>query len=502
MKEENRDLPLESGRPLPALAEASTVEAALAGGHRSDIRAKGFVPYQGLFRAGRRSLPWIGLAWIGGAAPAFATEAPPNVPRPNPPQVVVQTRTPVDPYAMLDQMGQGLEVIERQYVAVPDRGQLLLGALRGMVAELDPHSVYFPKEALEIFEGDTRGEFGGIGVEVDFENGEVVIIAPVEGSPADRAGLIPGDVIVSLNGVPLVDQKADAIIQNMRGPLGSKVRLTIRSPNGETRDVTLVREAIRVTSVRSVALVSGVHYLRIKSFQEGTASELQTALADYRREHGQENAILLDLRNNPGGLVREASAVADDFLEKGVIFETRHRGVVQRRQTATRGGAATHRPLIVLINEYSASAAELLAGALKDHGRAELFGARTFGKGSVQTLVYLSHGGALKLTTALYYTPNGRSLQARGVEPDVAVDPGYVNEVHVLTERDLPGHLIEGEPPENPRFDDASGAPPTTKELHHGVLRIVPADPRGSPDRALSLAFARALELAQPTVSP
>lgn len=393
-----------------------------------------------------------------------------------------------DPYELLDQLGQAIEVIETEYHEPADQNELLEGALRGMLEGLDPHSAYFSRSDLDIFQGSTTGKFGGIGVEVEFDDDDVVVIAPVEGSPADRAGIRPGDHIVALDGRPLAGKKPHELVRLMRGPLGTKLRLTIRSASDKKlRDVVVTREEIAVASVRGVLMKNGVAYFRIKAFQEGTHRELLQALGELRKKAGTLSGVLLDLRNNPGGLVREATAVADEFLSTGVIYSTRHRGRTLRTEKAHRGGVWTKGPLVVLINEYSASAAELVAGALRDEGRAHLVGARTFGKGSVQTILNLGHGGALKLTTALYYTPSGRTVQARGVAPHLEVDPGYVKgpAFRVLKEADLEGHLgEEGDPNETER-----GAPPTNEELHLGVARVVPEDPSQGPDVALRVAY-------------
>jgi len=394
---------------------------------------------------------------------------------------------PQDPYRLLDQLGQTLQAVEENYFEPVDRGELLEGALRGMVLGLDPHSNYLSPEDVAIFEGDTSGSFGGIGVVVDFRDGQVIVIAPVEGSPADRAGVRPGDVIVSLDGRPLDSDKPDEVVRRMRGKTGTALRLTILvRETGTLKDVTLVRERISVKSVLVQALDADIGYVRIKSFQEGTHRELLQALGTLRRE-SQLAGLVLDLRNNPGGLVREATAVADEFLSSGVVYSTRHRDKVLRTVRAHAGGAYASGPLVVLVNEFSASAAELLAGALKDHSRAVVVGARSFGKGSVQTLLPLGYGGALKLTTALYYTPRGSTLQARGVAPHVTVNPGYPtgSSQLIVRESDLRGHIGRAETDPS----SARTAPPTNDELHLGVARKVPRDPEHGPDLALGVAY-------------
>lgn len=397
-----------------------------------------------------------------------------------------------DPYELLDQIGQAVQVIEEEYYEPADQGKMLEGALQGMLSGLDPHSSYFSREDRKIFEGSTAGRFGGIGVEVEFSDGEIVIIAPIEGSPADRAAIQPGDRIVALDGKPLRGVKPQDVVRLMRGKLGTKLTLSIiNKKDGALRDVQVVREEIEVASVRSQLMLGGIAYFRIKAFQEGTHQEFLDALGEMRQQAGELHGIILDLRNNPGGLVREATGVADEFLTGGMIYSTRHRGRILRSATAHVSGAYRRGPLIVLINEYSASAAELVAGALKDRGRAQVIGARSFGKGSVQTVLNLGHGGALKLTTALYYTPSGETTQAQGVTPHLEINPGYVEGREVLKESDLDGHLKDEsqETTSDSEHGAKRGALPSNDELHLGVARSIPEDPSKSADRALRKAY-------------
>lgn len=410
-----------------------------------------------------------------------------------------QNAEAADPYELLDQIGQAVHIVEEEYYEPADQRKMLEGALQGMISSLDPHSIYFSREDLKIFEGSTAGRFGGIGVEVEFVEGEIVVIAPVEGSPADRAGIMPGDRIAALDGRPLAGMKPTEIVRLMRGKIGSTLRLTVRAKKDSSlRDVAVTREEIAVASVRSQLMSGGVAYFRIKAFQAGTHQEFLDALGEMREQAGSLSGLILDLRNNPGGLVNEATGVADEFLVGGMIYSTRHRGEIVRSATAHVSGAYTTGPVVVLINEYSASAAELVAGAMKDRGRARLVGARSFGKGSVQTLLDLGHGGALKLTTALYYTPSGETTQAQGVTPHVTIDPGYVDGLDVLKESDLLGHLIDGQHKTGASKPDDSldkeiptlhGAPPSNDELHLGVARTIPVDPSSSGDIALRAAY-------------
>ncbi len=408
-----------------------------------------------------------------------------------------------DPYRLLDQMGRVLVTVENQYFEPVDRSALLEGALEGMVGSLDPHSAYLAAQDFNVFQGDTEGRFGGIGVEVDFDDSHVTVIAPVEGSPADRAGIRPGDRIVAIDDKPIRGRRPDALVKHMRGEPGTKVKVSVRREDAEgLLHFELVREVISVASVATTLMDGDVAYIRIKSFQQGTHTELLKAIGELRKEaSGRIAGVVLDLRNNPGGLVSEAIAVADEFLSGGVIFSTRHRGRVIREARARSAGALTRGPMVVLLNEFSASAAELLSGALKDNHRAHIVGTQSFGKGSVQTILDLPEGAGLKLTTALYYTPRGRAIQAQGITPDVMVEPGYVAEpkYRVMRERDLEGHIPRQTPEGRlvpdataPREEGTREVPPleeTPSDVHLGVIRNVPKDPTGSADFALSIGY-------------
>jgi carboxyl-terminal processing protease len=389
-------------------------------------------------------------------------------------------------------------LIEDQYVEPVDRARLLEGAIEGMVAELDPHSAYLPAEDYAIFRGDTQGEFGGIGVEVDFQVDAMTVIAPIEDSPAARAGIRPGDRIIAIDGSSIRGKSSQDLIRVMRGEPGTKVTLTIRREGvDKLLYVELTREVIQVSSVASQVLDGNLGYLRIKQFQSGTHSEMLSALGDLRSgTEGRLKGVLVDLRNNPGGLVDEAVAVADEFLQAGVIFTTRHRQDTVEEVKARRGGALSRERVVVLVNEYSASAAELVAGALQDHGRATIVGAPTFGKGSVQTIIDLPNGAGLRLTTMRYYTPHGRAIQAQGIAPNVLVEAAYVADKSfgVIKEKDLENHLpAEGNLEEAPTPEAAAreaGAEEAKGDATHlGVARKIPRDPTGGPDFALSIGY-------------
>lgn len=403
-------------------------------------------------------------------------------------------KSETDPYEVLSQIGHALEVVEHEYYTPPDQNKLTDGAIHGMIAGLDPHSSYFNRKDLALFEGSTSGKFGGIGVEVEFVDGQIIVIAPILDSPAERAGILPGDQIVAINDRPLVDVPPNDVVGLMRGAIGSKLRLVVRHQSSkQLQALELIREQIAVASVTSQLLNGGIGYFKIKAFQDETHREFLSALGTLRSQSGELSGLILDLRNNPGGLVRQAAALADEFLSQGVLFSTRHRSEIVRVDEASAGGAYTSGPLVVLINEYSASAAELVAGALKDHDRAVVIGARSFGKGSVQTLLHLTGGGALKLTTALYYTPSGRTTQAHGVSPHQLVDPGYETSSSwgALREEDLKGHLQDPNEATQPGSSSTAprGIPPTNDQLHLGVARIVPKDPTNGPDLALRVAY-------------
>ena len=397
------------------------------------------------------------------------------------------------PYFLLDQMARVLVLIENEYVEPIDRNRLLEGSIKGMVAELDPHSSYLPPDDYAILQGDTEGRFGGIGVEVDFQDEYVTVIAPIEGSPAFRAGVQPGDRIIAIDNLPVRGKSSEELVRQMRGAAGTKVTLTVRRTGTERLlYFTLAREVISVASIAAKLLKGNVAYLRVKTFQTGTHAELLENVAELQKAAGSIDGIVLDLRNNPGGLVNEASAVADEFLSSGVIYTTRHRGKIVDEERANPSGALRRGSMVVLVNEYSASAAELLAGALQDNRRASVVGATTFGKGSVQTIIDLPDRAGLRLTTMRYYTPRGRAIQAQGVRPDVFVEAAYVPDKSfgVIRERDLENHLpAEGPPGSTPLVDAGAAGGDAGAATHLGVAREVPFDPTGGSDFALSIGY-------------
>jgi carboxyl-terminal processing protease len=438
--------------------------------------------FEGVKRALRTPLLVI-AAFAGGAVAAHVADA---------------TTQAASPYAAFDQMSRVLVLLENNYVDPTQRAKVVDGAIKGMVAELDPHSAYMPPAEYALFRGDTQGKFGGVGVEVDFRGEQVTVIAPFDGSPAARAGIKPGDQIIAIDGKPVRGERIDRLVSMMRGPAGTKVKLSVRRKDVvDLLTFELVREVIHVDSVTGKRLESAVAYVRLKQFQEGTRDEL-LALAGKLRGASSEKltGVLLDLRNNPGGLVDEAEGVADELLGAGTIYTTRHRGRVMDEARASVGGAFADLPVVVLVNEYSASSAELLAGALQDNGRAKVVGTQTFGKGSVQTIFDLPGGAGMRLTTMRYYTPSGRSIQAEGIRPDVVIrTAGQEDDKVVVRESDLNGHLPAEGPaataPQTVRTDEAKRAP----EDRDGPKAEVPDNPKNGTDFTLSVGYEELLKL-------
>lgn len=390
------------------------------------------------------------------------------------------------PFHLVEQLARVLVLVENHYVQPVDRARMVEGAVKGMVAELDPHSSYLSPKEYEEFRNDTEGHFVGIGVEVDARDGLITVIRPMEGSPAERAGLRPGDQVIAIDDWPTQAKPLDQVVRRIRGQQGTPVSLLLRRPGvAQPLRVRIVRAQVHVRSVIGKRLEGNVAYVGIKQFQRGTHQEFLQVLGDLRLQRDEPlEGMILDLRANPGGLVHESAQVADELLDGGIIFTTRARGRVLDEVTASLGGAASRLPLAVLVNELTASAAELVAGAIQDHGRGLIVGAKTFGKGSVQSIVELPEGAALKLTTTLYYTPLGRTIQAEGITPGVAVQqPGSGDGFPIVREQDIEGHLAS--PNAAPRVSSPSTA--TTSEIM--IPRHVPSNPVGRGDRALSIAY-------------
>ena len=411
--------------------------------------------------------------------------------------------TSLNPYAPLDQLARVLVLIEKEYVDPAPQDRLIDGAVKGMVAELDPHSSYMSPADFMLFQSDTEGKFAGVGVEVDMKNDVPTVIAPIEDSPAARAGICSGDQIIAVDGKPIRGERLDKLVRTMRGPSGSTVRLTVKRPAApDPMEFSLTRQEIRVASVAAKRLERDVVYVRIKQFQEGTHRELLQALATLRASSPlPARGVLLDLRSNPGGLVDEAEAIADEFLTSGVIYSTRHRGKTTEEVRAHDGGALSNLPVVALVNEYTASSSELLAGALQDNGRAILIGGTTFGKGSVQTIFDLPGGAGAKITTLRYYTPSGRSIQAQGVRPDIALSRRDANDAGLLVrERDLDGHLPAEVSKEPAREAQRVLVEPNDAVGSESEIRAneIPADPTKGRDFALRAGFEELVRSTRP----
>src|SRR6516164_6927022 len=355
-----------------------------------------------------------------------------------------------DTYRTLNLFGDVFERVRADYVEKPDDSKLVESAINGMLAGLDPHSSYMDPKSFRDMQVQTRGEFGGLGIEVTMEDGLVKVVAPIDETPAAKAGVMANDIITHLDNEAVQGLTLNQAVDKMRGPVNTKIKLTImRKGADKPIEVTIVRDIIRVKSVRWRPQGSDVGYIRVTQFNEQTTDGLKQAITELNAQLGADKikGYVLDLRNNPGGLLDQAISVSDTFLEKGEIVSTRGRNPEEtQRFNARPGDLIKNKPLIVLINGGSASASEIVAGALQDHKRATLIGTRSFGKGSVQTIIPLGAGnGALRLTTARYYTPSGRSIQAKGISPDIEVLQDVPDNLKAQTdskgEASLRGHL-------------------------------------------------------------
>ena len=353
---------------------------------------------------------------------------------------------------------EALDRIRMSYVEEIDDRTLLENAIRGMLANLDPHSAFVDGRDFDSLQETTTGEFGGLGIEVGQENGYILVIAPIDDTPADRAGLRSGDLIVAIDNQPVRDMLPEDAANLMRGEPGTQVTLTVSRDALEPFDVEITREVIAVNSVRSRLLEPGYAYVRIPVFQLNTGKDFQQEVAGLLEEDAELKGLVLDLRNNPGGVLQASVDVVDAFVESGRVVYTEGRlQAAANEYFANAETVAPDLPVVVLINGGSASAAEIVAGALQDHGRAVVMGTRSFGKGSVQSVLPLDGDRAIKLTTSLYYTPDGRSIQAQGIEPDIVVEEAFITRrsrnVAQFAEADLPGSL------ENRNGVDGNSAP-------------------------------------------
>jgi len=357
-----------------------------------------------------------------------------------------------DTYRQLNLFGDVFERVRADYVEKPDDTKLIENAINGMLAGLDPHSSYMDPKSFRDMQVQTRGEFGGLGIEVTMEDGLIKVVAPIDETPAAKAGIMANDIITQLDGEQVQGLTLNQAVEKMRGPVNTKIKLTImRKGQDKPIEVTITRDVIRVRSVRSQVEGDDIGYIRLTQFNEQTTDGLKKAISDITAKVSNEKlkGYVLDLRNNPGGLLDQAISVSDAFLQKGEIVSTRGRNPEETQRFNARPGDLTNgKPVIVLINGGSASASEIVAGALQDHRRVTVIGTRSFGKGSVQTIIPLGSGnGALRLTTARYYTPSGRSIQAKGIVPDIEVLQDVPAEIQAKSdtstkgEASLRGHL-------------------------------------------------------------
>jgi len=362
------------------------------------------------------------------------------------PQLSPAQENASDTYRQLKLFSEVFERVRADYVEEVSDQQLIEYAIQGMLSTLDPHSSYLNADSFGDMRVQTKGEFGGLGIEVTMENGFIKVVSPIDDTPAAKAGVKPGDYITHLDGEPILGLSLNEAVEKMRGPVNTDLTVTIRRENEEPFDLTITRDVIKIQSVRN-RVEDSVGYVRITTFNQQTMPGLEKAMQEIKAEVGDElRGYVIDLRNNPGGLLDQAVDVSDAFIDQGEIVSTRGRQTDDaQRFNATPGDLADGLPVIVLINGGSASASEIVAGALQDHRRAIIMGTKSFGKGSVQTIIPLGLSGAMRLTTARYFTPSGRSIQALGIDPDILVEQATVEQAEAARpgrrEADLPGAL-------------------------------------------------------------
>ena len=366
--------------------------------------------------------------------------------------------TNAETYKLLNLFGDVYDRVRADYVEKPDEQKMMEAAINGMLTSLDPHSSYMNAKEFADMNVKTKGEFGGLGIEVTMENGVVKVMSPYDGTPAAKAGILANDLIIKIDGKQVQGITLNEAVDKMRGAIGTPITLTIARDKRDPFDVKLVRAVIKIESVKSSIEANDVGYVRISTFNEQAESGLTKAIADLdAKMGGKEKGFILDLRNNPGGLLQQAIAVSDVFMEKGEVVSTRGRNADQvERYTAQKGDLTNGKKIVVLINGGSASASEIVAGALQDQKRATMIGTRSFGKGSVQTIIPLGNEGAMRLTTQRYFTPSGRSIQAKGIDADIIIEQPLPPELlgkNVSTEGEagLNGHLA------NPGGGDEGG---------------------------------------------
>ena len=354
---------------------------------------------------------------------------------------------PINTYELLNLFGEIMERTKSSYVEEVSDKQLVEAAINGMLTSLDPHSSYLTEEDFRYMNEQTKGKFGGLGIEVTMENGVVKVVSPIDDTPASKAGIKAGDYITDIDGESVIGLTLNEAVSKLRGKVGTRVKITIRRINEKPFDVTLKRDEIKVQAVKSEIKNDDILYVRISAFNEDIDKDIEKAVEKAQKELKNKLAgIVIDVRNNPGGLLDQAVGVSDLFLERGEIVSTRSRNEEDTiKYSATAGDIANGLPIVVMINEGSASASEIVAGALQDHHRAVILGEKSFGKGSVQTVLQLRNNAAMRITTARYYTPSGRSIQAKGIEPDIVVKQAKLEEIKNyglnLSEADLKGAL-------------------------------------------------------------
>jgi carboxyl-terminal processing protease len=398
-------------------------------------------------------------------------------------------------YKQLDLFGDVLERVRNDYVEKPDDGQLIDSAINGMLAALDPHSAYLNAKSFRDMQTQTRGEFGGLGIEVTMENGVIKVVSPIDDTPAAKAGLQANDLVTHLDGEQITGLTLEQAVEKMRGPVNTPITLTIlRKGRDDPLEIKIIRDVIRINAVKARMEGTDIIYAKVSTFNEQTHANLVKQVDALKKGLNGKipRGYVLDLRNNPGGLLDQAIAVSDDFLEKGAIVLTKGRNLEETQRANARAGDITDgKPVIVLINGGSASASEIVAGALQDHKRAQIIGTRSFGKGSVQTIIPLGQNGAIRLTTARYYTPSGRSIQAKGIDPDLIVENELPDELKPKAperprgEASLRGHLRGDAAKEKDKKEESGSSayvpkePEKDQQLQYAlkVLRGEPVEP-------------------------
>jgi carboxyl-terminal processing protease len=400
-------------------------------------------------------------------------------------------------YRQLDLFGDVFERVRSEYVEKPDDTQMIENAINGMLSSLDPHSSYMSPKNFRDMQVQTRGEFGGLGIEVTMENGVIKVVAPIDETPAAKAGILSNDLITHLDNEQITGLTLEQAVEKMRGPVNTPITLTImRKGKDEPFDVKVTRDVIRINAVKARA-EDDVAYIKVSTFNEQTHANVVKSIENLNKEIGPKlKGYIIDLRNNPGGLLDQAIAVSDDFLERGAIVLTKGRNNEETQRANARPGDLTDgKKIAVLINGGSASASEIVAGALQDHKRGTVIGTRSFGKGSVQTIIPLGANGAIRLTTARYYTPSNRSIQAKGIDPDILIEEELPDDLKAKMANEKPrgeaslrGHLKNADGTEKTEGSDKTEE---KKEEVSGSSSYVPKEPEKDTQLQYALSFLR-----------